>query len=104
MHLQFAHNLVQIALTNVDGQCRAHFAGEIEPIRIDVGNHDFARAGHFGDRHRHASDRARAGDEHVFADEIERERSVNRVAERIGAGKHIDRDFRIAAPEICFRD
>ena len=86
------------------GQGRAHFAGEIEPVRIDVGDHDFARAGHFRDRHRHATDRAGAGDEHIFADEIEGERGVNGVAQRIRTGDHIERNFRIAAPEICVRN
>ena len=91
------------ALAHVDREGRAHFAREIEPVGIDVGDDDFARARHFRDRHRHATDRARAGDEHIFADEIEGERGVNGVAQRIRTGNNIERDLRIAAPEIGVR-
>ena len=35
------------------------------------------------DRHRHDADRARAGDEHILADDVERERRVSGVAERV---------------------
>ena len=87
-------------LAHVDRQRRAHLAREIETVRIDVGDHDFARARHLGDWHRHATDRARAGDEHVFADQVERQGGVHSVAERIGTGNDIERDLRIAAPEF----
>ena len=38
------------------------------------------------DGHRHLADGARAGDQHVLTDEIERERGVHRVAERVEDG------------------
>ena len=94
---------LQIPLAHIDRQGRSHLAREIEPIRIHVGDHDFARAGHFGDRHRHATDWSRAGDEHVFADQIERQGGMDGVAKWIGTGNHIERDLRIAPPEIRAR-
>ena len=90
----------KLRLAHIDRQRRAHLAREIETVRIHVGDDDFARARHLRDRHRHATDRSRAGDEHIFADEIERERGMDGVAERIGTGKDVERDLRIAAPEV----
>ena len=39
-----------------------------------------ARAGMLADRNGHAADRPGAGDEHIFADQIERESGVDGVA------------------------
>ena len=44
---------------------------------------DMARADVARDRRRHDADRPGAGDQHVLADEIERQRGVDGVAERI---------------------
>ena len=62
------------------------------------------RAGAFANRNRHATDRACAGDEHVFSDEIEGERCVHGVAQRIETGKHILRNRRVGMPAVLLRD
>ena len=55
----------------------------VEPVVVDVGDDDVARADVAGDRRRHDADRAGAGDQHVLADQVERQRGVRRVAEGI---------------------
>ncbi len=47
----------------------------------------------FRNRHRHDADRARAGNEHVLADEVERQRRMRRVAEWIEDGSEVVGDF-----------
>src|SRR5439155_13469810 len=69
-----------------------------------VRDHDVTRPGSFANRNGHATDRASAGDEHIFPDQIKRERSVNRVAQRIEAGKHIEQNRRIRVPAVVLRD
>src|SRR5205085_11698534 len=100
LHPKFWHRIGQFFSADVEGKIDLHFAGEVETIRIDVGNNDVTRAGLFADRNSHATDRAGAGDEHIFADEIERERGVNGVAEWIETGKHLEWDRRISMPAI----
>ena len=50
---------------------------------------DVPRPGVFTDRDRHAADWARAGDEHIFPDEIVGKRSMDGVAERVETGKNV---------------
>ena len=61
----------------------AHLGGEIQAELIDVRDHDVARAAVARNRHRHDADGSRAGDEHVLADDVEGERRVRGVAERV---------------------
>ena len=68
------------------------FAREIEAIRVHVRDHDVPRAGSFANRNGHATDGSCSGDEHIFPDQIKRERSVNRIPQRIETGKHIERN------------
>ena len=56
---------------------------EVQPHRVDVGDHDLARADALRDQRAHDADRPGAGDQHVLADEIEGQRGVDRIAERI---------------------
>ena len=89
-HPQLLHRIGDLFRTHIQRQIRSHFAREIQTIRIDVCNHDVTRAGSFANRDRHAADWSRAGDEHIFTDQIERERRVDGVAHRIEARKHIE--------------
>ena len=57
--------------------------GELQALRVDVGDDDMARADMARDRGGHDADRPGAGDQHVLADKIEGERGVDGVAERI---------------------
>src|SRR5436190_14531167 len=61
-------------------------------------------AGAFTNRNRHATDRPCAGDEHVFSDQIERERRVHGVPKRIETGKHVQRNRRIGMPAVLPRN
>src|SRR5262249_44584079 len=69
-----------------------------------VGDDDMTGAGAFANRNGHATNRTRTGNEHVFADEIERQRCMDGVAQRIETGKHFQRDGRIAVPAVLLRD
>ncbi len=59
------------------------FARQLETVVVDVGDDDVARADVAADRGGHDADRAGAGDQHVLADQIERQRGVGGVAERV---------------------
>ena len=63
------HDLVQILVRGVDGGVDAHFAGQVKPVVVHVGDDDAARARVFADAAGDNADGARAGDEHVLADE-----------------------------------
>src|SRR5207244_10384466 len=52
----------------------------------------------------YAADWSRAGDEHIFTDQIERERRVDGVAHRIEARKHIECDRGICVPAVVLWD
>ena len=60
---------------------------------VDVGDHHIARADVFRNRHGHDADRPGAGDQHIFADQIERQRRMRGVAERIKDRGEIVGDF-----------
>src|SRR4051794_38968498 len=55
----------------------AELAGEVEPGRIDVGDHDLARADALGDQRAHDADRSGTGDEHILADQVEGQRRMH---------------------------
>ncbi len=70
-------------LLRIHGDRRAHLARELEPKGVHVGDDDEASAGVARDRRGHDADGTRARDEHVFAEDGERECGVGGVAERI---------------------
>ena len=83
------HDLAQILLRGVDGGIDAHFAGKGKPVFVDVGDHDAACARVFADAARDNADGARAGDEHVLADEREHEGGMRGVAEGVKEGDDV---------------
>ena len=72
-----------VCVAHVDGERRAHLLRQVEPVGVDVGDDDVAGAGVADDGGGHAADRAGAGDEHVFAEHVERQGGVDGVAERV---------------------
>ncbi len=82
-HAQLADDVAQIFALDVDRAGRAHASRQRKPIVVDVGDDDMTRADVAGDRRRHDADRPCAGDQHVLADEVERQRGVRCVAERV---------------------
>ncbi len=76
-------------MRNIDRHDIGDLGREREPGRVDVGDDDVARA--HVPRHggRHDADRPGAGDQHVFADEVEREGRMHGIAERIQDGAEL---------------
>jgi hypothetical protein len=70
-------------LVSIDDVVDAEPAGQIQPVGIDVGDDDLARADGLGDQRAHDADRPGAGHQHVLADQVEGQRGVDGIAERI---------------------
>src|SRR5439155_26963442 len=77
---------------------------KIVTIQIHIRNNDLASSGSFSNRNDHATDQPGACDEHIFAEQIERERSVHRVAQQIETEKHIERNRGISVPTVVLRN
>lgn len=92
LHADLALDVGEFFFGNINGARRAHTGGEGEAVGVDVGDDDFSCARLPRDGGGHATDRAGAGDEHVFADEVVLERGVRGVAERVEAGKYVEWD------------
>jgi hypothetical protein len=70
---------------------------QAEPVVVDVGDHHVTRADMAADGGGHDADGAGAGDEHVFAHQVEGERGVHGVAERVENGGQLVGDVVWAA-------
>ncbi len=68
LHAQLLHRIGDLLRAHIEGNVDAHFSGEVETIRIHVGNHDVTGPGTFADRNSHAPDRPGTCNEHIFAD------------------------------------
>ena len=86
LHTQIAHGVVQGFTRHIERFGCAHFSGQSQPIVVHVRDDDVPRAAMPGNRHRHDADGAGAGDQHILADDVERQRRVRGVAERIENG------------------
>src|SRR5438093_11753204 len=84
-HSKLLHHRVERRRCEVHRERRAEPAREREPVVVSVGDDDVACADEPADRRGHDADRAGAGDEDVFARELERQRAVHGVAERVEA-------------------
>jgi hypothetical protein len=89
LHSQLLHCFGYFLCADIQCEICAHFAREIKAICIHVRDDDVTRAGAFANRNGHATDRPGAGDEDVFSHQIERERRVHGVAQRIETGKNL---------------
>src|SRR5437762_2346907 len=103
-HPELLHRLGHFFSVHIQCEIGTHFSRQIETIRIHVGDDHVTCTGSFANWNGHSTDRAGAGDEDIFADQIERERSVHSVAERIETRKHIQRDRRISVPAVVLRN
>ncbi len=70
-HPELVHRICHFLSPHIQCEISAHFSREIQPVRIYVGDDNVARAGTFADWNGHATDRPRAGYEHIFANQIE---------------------------------
>ena len=68
---------------DVDGQRRAHLAGQLQAVGVHVGDDHVPGAGVAGHRGGHDADRPGAGDQHVLAQHGKLQRRVHRVAEGV---------------------
>ena len=89
LHLQAGHDVADVLLGDIDRRHVGDLCCEIEPNGIDVGDDDMAGAGMAGHGGGHDADRPGAGDQHILADEVEGQRRVDRIAERIEDGAHL---------------
>src|SRR6185369_4853910 len=92
-HAQLGHDVAQILALDVDRARRAHLPRQRKPVVVDVGDDDMTRTDVAGDRGRHDADWARAGDQNVLADQVERQRGVRCVAKRIEDRRQVVRDI-----------
>jgi hypothetical protein len=79
-----------------------HLPRQLEPVRIDVGDDDIARAGVAHHRSRHQPDRAGAGDQHVLAEDGERERVCTALPNGSKMRRY-RRESRIVMPDVGHR-
>jgi hypothetical protein len=74
---------LQVLAGDVHGADIGHLSGQLKPVGVHVGDDHVARArvpGHGGG---HDADGTRAGHQHVLAQQVEAERRVHGVPERI---------------------
>ena len=96
-------HVVNALARHVHGHVRAHLFRKAEPVVVHIRHHDEARACMLHHRRRHAADRPRAGDQHILAEDIERERRVHRISERIENRRHVVIHARLVVPDIRHR-
>ena len=75
-------------------------AGEIEAVRIHVGDDNIPGAGVANHRGRHNPDRPRARDQHVLAQYGKVQRRVHRVAEGVEDRLDVARQGRVVDPDV----
>ena len=79
-----AHHVARASPCEASTTCSTpSLRASVEPRRVDVGDDDLARADALRDQRAHDADRPGAGDQHVLADQVEGERGVHGIAERI---------------------
>ena len=76
-------------MLNVQSNGCAHLSRKIEAVVVYVRYDDMPGAGVTSDRDRHDADRSGARNEHILTDEVERQRRMCRVAERIEYRSHV---------------
>ncbi len=85
---------------DIEREAHTDLAGQLQPLLADVGDHDVAGAGMPGHGRGHQTDRTRAGDQDVLADERERQRGVHGVAERVEDRGHVEVDGHPVHPDV----
>src|SRR5262249_29779237 len=88
---------------HVEGDGRAHFLRQLQAVGVDVGDDDESGAGVLDDGGGHDADRAGAGDQHVLAEQVERQGRVHRVAERVEDRGDVGVDAGGVVPDVGHR-
>ncbi len=92
-HAQLFHHVGQALFRDIHRAGDAHFARQRQAVFVHVGDHHVARTHMLRHGCRHNADGACAGDQHVFPHQVEGERRMYRVAERVEDGGQIVRDI-----------
>ena len=103
-HAEGGHRRGQVGGAHVHGERHAHLLGDAQACGVHVGDHDVPRPGVAHDGRRQAADRPRAGDEHVLADQVERQRRMHGVAQRVEDGQGVERDPLGRRPHVDRRE
>ncbi len=98
-----AHRLVEIFPGHVHEMRRPHFAGQLQAVVVDIGDHHVPRADEATYTGGHDADGPGAGDQHVLADEVERQRTMRGIAEGVEAGGDFGGNFLRDQPEVRCR-
>ena len=99
-HAKVLLHVAERFLQHVHRPRRAQLLRQRQPVIIHVRDHDMTGANMMRDRRRHRPDRARAGDQHVFADHVPLQRGVGGVAERVEDRGDIEIDAIGMVPDI----
>jgi hypothetical protein len=81
----------------------AHFLGQVETERIDIGDDNVACPGVAGDRGCHYADRAGTGDKNILAEYFKSESSVNGVSKWVVHCRDFQINIRFMLPDIRHR-
>ena len=103
LHVQVAHHVLHRLLRDVHHPRGAHVGGELQAIVVDVGDHHVARADVLADTGGDDADGAGAGDQHVFADDVELQRTVRGVAVGIEEGGQLAGNLVGNRPQVAGR-
>lgn len=99
-HIEFFLGVTDAFVASVHYEGRAHFLGQLEAIRVYVGDDDVTCAGVLCDCDGHKADRSCAGYQDVFADQVEGEGGVDGVAEGVEAGEDVGGYGGVAVPYV----
>ena len=82
-HAQFLLNIRDLFVAHVERSRDAHLPREVKPVGVDVGDHHIACARVATHRRGHDAYWSRAGDQDIFAEQVELQGGVNGIAEGI---------------------
>ena len=103
-HAELLHHVLELLVPRVHRARRAEAPREVEAVVVHVDYDDVPRADVLRYPRRHDANRARASNQDVFADHVERKRRVRRVSERVEDGVELVVDRRIAVPHVRLGD
>ncbi len=92
-HAQLFHHILEVLFRHIHRTGDAHLARQRQTVFVYVGDHHIAGTHVLRYRCRHDADWACARNQHVFTHQIERQRRVYRVAERVEDGSQVVGDI-----------
>jgi hypothetical protein len=80
------HDVLEVLAGDVHGADIGDLSGQLKPVGVHVGDDHVARASMPGHGGGHDADGTGAGDQYILAEEVEAERRVHGIAERVEDG------------------